>query len=613
MRGASTRGARPGCCALALLIALAACRGARESEGRQPAETRRPVDIVEVSAKDDGQWVMPARDYANTRFSGLSQITAQNVKSLRMVWSFSTGTLRGHEGQPLVVGGTMYVTTPWPNVAYAFDLTRDGYPLRWKYRPDALPAANGVACCDVVNRGPAYVDGRIIYNLLDGRTVALDAETGKELWVAKVGDIDRGESMTMAPLVVKGKVLVGVSGGEFGVRGSLVALDAATGKEVWRAYSAGPDSAVKVDPATYRPFYAADRGPDQSLRSWPADAWKIGGAAVWGWISYDPELDLIYYGTSNPGPWNAAQRPGDNKWATSTLARDPDDGSLRWAYQQTPHDMWDYDGVNENILVELPIGGRARKVLVRFDRNGFAYVQDRATGEVLSAEPYVYVNWATKVELATGRPRVNAGKMPSPDRWTRDICPSLEGGKDQQPAAWSPRTRLFYVPTNNICMDWLATEVSYIAGTPYIGASAPYHPGPGGHRGAFIAWDPVAARKVWEIREPYPVWSGALVTAGDVAFYGTLDGYLKAVDARTGEVLWKLKLGSGIVGNPITYLGPDGKQYIAVYSGVGGDIGALIAGDVRADAPYDTRAPNDFIPDLARHTSWGGMVWVLGL
>ncbi|MGE5090533.1 MAG: PQQ-dependent dehydrogenase, methanol/ethanol family [Bacillota bacterium] len=557
-------------------------------------------------------WPMPAGDYANTRFSTLDQITAANVRDLRVEWSFATGTLRGHEGQPLVVNNTMYVVTPWPNVAYAFDLTKEGYPLKWKYRPDVNPAAQGVACCDVVNRGPAYARGRIIYNLLDAQTVALDAETGREIWRTRMGDINKGESITMAPLVIGDRVIVGVSGGEYGVRGWIAALDVATGHEIWRAYNTGPDREVLAD-STFHPFYAADREPEQATRSWPAGAWKIGGATSWGWISYDPALNLLYHGTGNPGPWNPAQRPGDNKWATSTLARDPVTGALRWAYQQTPHDSWDYDGVNENILVDLPIGGSERKTLVRFDRNGFAYVQDRRTGEVLSAEPYIFLNWATKVDLATGRPQVVPGKQTGGTGWTKDICPSLEGGKDQGPAAYSPRTRLFYVPTNNMCMDWKVREVSYIAGTPYMGASAPYHAGPGGHRGEFIAWDPLRARKVWGIREPYPVWSGTLATAGDVVFYGTLDGWFKAVNARTGDVVWKLKIGSGVVGNPITYLGPDGRQYVAIYAGVGGDMGALIGGDVRADAPYDTRTPADVIVDLARHTSWGGMVWVFAL
>jgi PQQ-dependent dehydrogenase (methanol/ethanol family) len=563
------------------------------------------------SAKEDGQWTMPAKDFASTRYSGLAQVTAANAKGLRPVWSFSTGVLGGHEGQPLVVGNTMYVVTPYPNVVYAFDLTKDGYPLRWKYRPYVNPAAIGIACCDVVNRGAFYDDGTIFYNLLDGHTVALDAATGKEIWKTKVADLNIGETTPMAPLVVKGRVIVGNSGGEFGVRGWVKALDAKTGKVIWTGYSVGPDADLLVKPGTFRSFQ--QRGNQLSLNSWPKETWKLGGAPVWGWLSYDPELDLVYYGTGNPAPYNAEQRPGDNRWATSVLARDPDDGSLRWAYQFTPADNWDFDSTQEMILTDLPVKGRMRKALVHFDKNGFVYTLDRATGELLAADPYVPVNWARRVDLRTGRPEVDSTKLTGVSRGTvKDICPTLEGGKNQQPAAFSPLTRLFYVPTNNMCMDYTTANVSYIAGTPYIGAAIPYKAGTGGHLGAFIAFDATTGKKIWEIKEPYPVWSGALATAGGVAFYGTLDGWFKAVDARKGELLYKFKIGSGVVGNPISFRGPDGRQYVAVYAGIGGDW-LLLSGDVRSDDPTDVRPPASFMPDIARHTSQGGIVWIFGL
>ena len=295
------------------------------------------------------------------------------------------------------------------------------------------------------------------------------------------------------------------------------------------------------------------------------------------------------------------------------LARRPADGSLVWAYQFTPADSWDYDAVQEMILADLTIKGRRRKVLVHFDKNGFAYTIDRATGEVLVAEPYVFVNWAKRVDLATGRPEVDPTKRTGASRGTvKDICPTLEGGKNQQPAAYSPRTGLFYVPTNNLCMDYAAVRATYLVGTPFIGASTPYKPGPGGSLGAFIAWDAARGRKVWEIREKYPVWSGALATAGDVVFYGTLDGWFKAVDARSGAPLWKMKVGSGVVGNPITFSGADKRQYVAVYAGIGGDW-FLLSGDVRSDDPADVRPPADFMPDIARYTSQGGIVWLFAL
>ena len=330
---------------------------------------------------------MPAGDYANSRYSELAEITVENARNLKVAWAFSTGTLRGHEGQPLVIDSTMYVVTPFPNVAYAFDLTEQGQPLKWKFRPRNSQAAIGQACCDVVNRGAAYANGKIFYNLLEASTVAVDVRDGRQVWRTRVGNLARGETMTMAPIVVKNLVLVGNSGGELGVRGYLAALDIETGKEVWRAYSTGPDRDVKIGPR-FKPFYAHDRGRDLGVTTWPANAWRTGAGAVWGWLSYDPELNLIYYGTSNPGPWNADQRPGDNKWTCAILARDADTGELVWAFQVTPHDLWDYDAVNENILVDLPIGGATRKVLVHFDRNGFAYVLDRATGEALMAHPY---------------------------------------------------------------------------------------------------------------------------------------------------------------------------------------------------------------------------------
>jgi alcohol dehydrogenase (cytochrome c) len=267
------------------------------------------------SADDDGQWIMPAKDYASTRFSALAEINAGNVRNLKNVWTFSTGLTRGHEAAPLVVGDTMYVVTPWPNLLYAIDLRRGG----------GLTSASsqGVACCDTVNRGGSYYKGRIYYNTLDMHTVAVDATTGKEAWKVAVGDINRGESLTMAPIVVKGKVLVGNSGGEFGVRGWLAALDADTGKLVWRAYSAGPDKDVLIG-ANFRPYYEQDRGKDLGVKTWQGEQWKIGGGSVWSWISYDPEVDLIYYGTANPGPWNPEQRPGDNKWTCTLFARRPD-------------------------------------------------------------------------------------------------------------------------------------------------------------------------------------------------------------------------------------------------------------------------------------------------
>jgi PQQ-dependent dehydrogenase (methanol/ethanol family) len=554
---------------------------------------------------------MPARDYASTRFSGLDQIDTTNVRRLKLAWTFSTGIARGHEAAPLVVGSTMYLVTPFPNTLFALDLAHSGQ-TRWTYRPPLQHAAQGVACCDVVNRGAAYSDGRVFFNTLDDQTVAVDAETGREVWRIRVGDINRGETMTMAPLVVKDRVLVGNSGGEMGVRGWLTALDAATGEIAWRAYSTGPDDEVLIGPG-FRPFYARDRGKDLGVTTWPPDAWRIGGGTVWGWISYDPELDLVYYGTGNPGPWNPEQRPGDNKWTAGIFARDPDTGAARWFYQWSPHDLHDYDGINENVLLDLPVGGRTRKVLVRPERNGYMYVLDRATGEVLSADPFVPITSSLGVDVETGAYLPNPEKSPRLGKVVRDICPASPGAKDWQPSAYSPRTGLLYVPHNNLCMDVESVEANYIAGTPYVGMNVVMKAGPGGHRGEFTAWDPVRRRPAWRVRERFPVWSGALATAGDLVFYGTMDGWFKALNARTGELLWQLRTGSGVIGQPISYRGPDGKQYIAVFSGVGGWAGAIVAGDL---SPEDSTAALGFVgamSDLPQHTSKGGTLYVFAL
>src|SRR5215203_1128297 len=356
--------------AAGIASALFLCLLAADPAGAQPASSGpMPAPPASAAPAEDGQWTMPAKNYASTRYSELAEINADNVGKLQVAFTFSTGVNRGQEAAPIVVGGTMYVLSPYPNVLYALDLTKDGAPLKWKYEPKPEAAAQGVACCDVVNRGPIFSGGKIFYNTLDGNTVAVDAETGKEAWKTKVGDINIGETMTMAPLVAKGRVLVGNSGGEYGVRGWLKALDAESGKVAWTAYSVGPDKDVLIGPM-FKPFYDSDKGQDLGVKTWPPDAWQQGGGTVWGWISYDPDLNLIYYGTGNPGPWNSDQRPGDNKWTAGIFARDLDSGEARWFYQFSPHDLFDWDGVNEQILLDMEWNGQARKVPVRLRRQG---------------------------------------------------------------------------------------------------------------------------------------------------------------------------------------------------------------------------------------------------
>jgi PQQ-dependent dehydrogenase (methanol/ethanol family) len=562
--------------------------------------------------KDDGQWLRATKDFANTRYSSLNQITSQNVSQLRVAWTFSTGVPRGQEAAPIIANHTMYVATPWPNVVYALDLTKPGAPLKWKYEPHPSPAAKGEACCDWVTRGAVFDSDKIFFNTLDGYTIALNADTGAQLWRTRLTDLSKGETITMAPMVVHNRVLVGNSGGEFGVRGWIAALDTSNGKLVWKAYNTGPDKEVLIG-ARFKPFYASDHGSDLGVKTWPPDAWRIGGGTVWGFIAYDPSLNLIYYGTANPGPWNPEVRPGDNKWTSGMFARDPDTGEAVWFYQMSPHDLYDWDGVNEDVLLDLPWQGSLRKVLVRPDRNGYVYVIDRATGQVLSANPFVYINTTTGVDLHTGALNHVPDKATKTGQVVRDICPMAPGAKDWQPSSFSPQTGLLYIPHENMCMDEEGTEANYIAGTPYIGTSVQYYAGPGGHMGELTAWDPIAGKAVWVIKDRYPIWSGTVTTAGGLVFFGTMDGWFKAADAKTGAVLWQFKTSSGIIGQPVSYRGPDGKQYIAVLSGVGGWPGSIVSGQLDTRDGTAANGWGKALPSIRNEVTAGGTLYVFSL
>jgi lanthanide-dependent methanol dehydrogenase len=599
---------------LASLLLQFACQNNNSANsGSTPVNpnTQLPTGAVSANEPEDGQWLMAAKNYANTRFSGLDQINASNAANLKVAWTFSTGVNRGQEAAPLVVGDTMYIVTPYPNILYALDLKANG-AAKWKYEPAPESAAQGVACCDVVNRGAAFSGGKIFFNTLDGYTCAVDAANGQELWKTKLGDINLGETITMAPLVVKDKVLVGNSGGEFGVRGWLAALDANSGKVAWKAFSTGPDSEVLIG-ANFKPFYDSDKGKDLGITTWNPDQWKIGGGTVWGFVSYDAESNLIFYGTANPGVWNPELRPGDNKWSAGVFARNPDTGEAVWFYQFSPHDLFDHDGVNENVVVDLPVDGQPQKVILHPDRNGYLYVIDRTNGQVLSATAFVHVTGSKGVDLQTGRLIENEEKKPQTGKVIKEICPTSPGAKDWQPTAFSPRTGLLYIPHQNLCMDYEGVEANYIAGTPYVGVNVKYYAGPGGNRGFFTAWDPVNKAAAWQIKENFPVWSGALVTAGDIVFYGTMEGWFKAVDAKTGNLLWQFKTGSGIIGQPVTYRGPDGKQYVAILSGIGGWAGSIVSGDLD---PRDETAGNGWgsaMKDLPDVTTKGGTLYVFAL
>lgn len=575
-------------------------------------------DEVAALSADANNWAMPTGNYANHRYSELDQINKGNVGSLQAAWTFSTGVLRGHEGGPLVIGDTMYIHSPFPNRVFALDLNDEG-SIKWMYEPKQDPSVIPVMCCDTVNRGVSYGDGKIFLYQADATLTALDANSGEVVWQASNGDPKKGATGTSAPMVVKDKVLVGISGGEFGVQGHMTAYNMSDGSMAWRGYSTGPDDQTLLDPEKTT-HLGQPVGKDSGTSTWEGDQWKIGGGTTWGWFSYDPDLNLMYYGSGNPSTWNPVQRPGDNRWSMTIFARDVDTGIAKWVYQMTPHDEWDYDGVNEMILADIDVKGQARKALVHFDRNGFGYTMDRETGELLVAEKFdPAVNWATHVDMETGRPQVVAEystDQNGADVNSTNICPAALGSKDQQPAAFSPKSGLFYVPTNHVCMDYEPFEVSYTAGQPYVGATLSMFPagkvtGDGtDNLGNFIAWDASEGKIAWSNPEAFSVWSGALATAGDVVFYGTLEGYLKAVDAATGEELYKFKTPSGIIGNINTW-NHKGKQYVGILSGLGGWAGIGFAAGLTGDT--DGLGAVGAYKSLSKYTSLGGTLTVFSL
>jgi PQQ-dependent dehydrogenase (methanol/ethanol family) len=582
--------------------------------GTAVAQTGQALEPLMAKSSN---WAAQAGDYANHRYSDLKQIDSSNVAQLQVAWTMSTGVLRGHEGSPLVIGDTLYLHTPFPNNVYAVNLKDQSF--KWKYEPKQNTDVVPVMCCDTVNRGLAYGNGKILLQQADTTLVALDANTGKVVWTAKNGDPKIGETNTNAPHVFKDKVITGISGGEFGVRGRLIAYDLNTGKKVWTAWSTGPDAELLVDPdktMTWTNGKLAPIGKDSSIKTWKGDQWKLGGGTTWGWYAYDPKLNLVYYGTGNPGTWNPAQRPGDNRWSMTIFARDLNTGMAKWAYQMTPHDEWDFDGVNEMLLVDLQIKGKTVPSVVHFDRNGFGYTLNRETGELLVAQKYdPKVNWASSVDMKTGRPIVDKKYSPGttgPDVNVKDICPAALGSKDQQPASYDRKSGLIMVPTNHVCMTYEPFQVEYTAGQPFVGATLTMYPTPGSHGGMgnFIAWDAAQGKIVWSKPERFSVWSGALTTAGDIVFYGTLEGYIKAVSTKDGKELWKFKTPSGIIGNVFTYE-YGGKQYVGTYSGIGGWAGIGMAAGLTGNT--EGLGAVGGYKDLAKYTTLGGALFVFAL
>ena len=500
-------------------------------------------------------WPAYGGDSANTRYSPLSRINTNTVNRLKVAWVLQFGTLEAQESTPVVVGDTLYVTTSaGPRYVYAVNAKTGA--IRWKYAPEIPPDVQQTTCCGLDNRGVAYAHGKLFVARLDAMLVALDAGTGKELWKAKVVDYKQGHAITSPPTIAKNLVVTGFAGGEYGVRGAITAYDQETGREVWRTYTVpGPG--------------------EPGNETWKGESWKTGGGAAWFIGSYDPQLNLVYYGASNAAPWGGGVRGPDsseygqytNLYTASTLALDADSGKIVWHYQTTPYDVWDYDGVNELVLVDASVEGQKTPLALKADRNGFFYVLNRKTGQLVSAQPFVLVNWAKGIDRATGRPIEVAEKRPRQDVWARDVCPNLFGGKNWEPMSYSPQTGLVYIPTFNLCMDIVNRTQDYKPGTFFLASEFELaKAGPGDYMSELVAWDPIKQKKVWGNKEELPFMGGSLSTAGGLVFHGNVFGIFKALDAWTGKVLWQFSTGSGITAGPATYE-VDGAQYVAVVSG----------------------------------------------
>ncbi|MEZ5661163.1 MAG: PQQ-dependent dehydrogenase, methanol/ethanol family [Burkholderiaceae bacterium] len=514
--------------------------------------------LAAATSASAADWTVYGGDTANTRFSDAKQITTENVGKMRVAWALQLGTTRSQESTPIVIGDTMYVTSSFgPKNTFAVD-AKTG-KIKWVYQPDIPRGIDQFACCDVNNRGVTYVDGKIIVGRLDSHVVALDAKTGKEVWKAKIVDYKQGSVITSPPTYANGVIITGFGGGEYGVRGALVGLDPATGNEVWRTHTVPGEG-------------------EPGNETWKGDSWKFGGGVAWHIGSYDSKLDLVYYGTSNPAPWSASVRGNDssdigqysNKHTASMLAIRPKTGEIVWSYQATPHDAWDYDGVNEGVLADLDIDGKMTPVLMQANRNGFFYVLNRENGKLLSAEKFIpAANWASGIDLKTGMPieAPNNEKRPGMKRMAKNVCPNLIGGKNWMPMSYDKQTGLVYIPTMNLCMDMEGIEAEYKRGSFYLGVNFDLgKAGPGDFLGGVKAWDPVKQKEVWFNKDPLPYTGAMLSTAGGLVFHGDISGEFRALDAKTGKQLWSFNTGSGITAAPMTYeLG--GKQYVAVTSG----------------------------------------------
>ncbi|HEX2939637.1 MAG TPA: PQQ-dependent dehydrogenase, methanol/ethanol family [Rhodopila sp.] len=511
-------------------------------------------EALDQALKSDSNWPMYGRTYDNTRYSPLHQITDQNVGNLKLAYAFQLGALRSNEATPIVIGDTLYISSSsGPRSVYALD-ARTG-KMRWQYQPIIAEDVEPFVCCDLDSRGVTYADGKILFGTLDGKLIALDAKTGKEVWKTVVVDYKQGSAITSPPLVVKNLAITGFAGGEYGVRGAIQAYDLKTGKQVWKTWTIpGP----------------GEPGND----TWKGDSWQHGGGAAWQLGSYDPKTNTVFYGTSNPSPWNAAVRSTGtsdygkltNLYTSSTVALDADTGKIKWGFQSTPAETWDYDGVNELVLADINIDGQKTPVMMKADRDGFFFVVNRETGKLISAKPFVPVNWAKGYDVANARPIEDPAKRPRMDYKATDICPSWMGGKNWQPMSFNPQTGLVYVTTNNMCQDMQGAEAKYRRGTFYLGNEFSVNPGHGDHLGQLLALDPATQKPAWTINLPLPWNGGTMTTAGNLVFFGDINGQFHAVDAKTGKSLWQMNVGSGVGAGPMTFE-VDGKQYVAILVG----------------------------------------------
>lgn len=565
----------------------------------------QPNDDLTVLQQDPGQWLMPNRTYSAWNYSPLDQVTKYNVKNLQVAWTFQIGVTDQIEAAPLVVGTTMYILTPKPNTLYALDLNQQGY-IKWSFAPEMPGLAQAKACCGANSRGFMYADGKIIFNTLDGQLFALDANTGAVIWTTQVADLSLTETTTMSPLVAGHNVIVGVEGGERGIRGHVSAYDLDTGAQVWKFYNMGPDEEMGIGP-DFKPFYPTPDSPGTS--TWYGDSWKTGGGAVWGWFTFDPESNLFYYGTGNCAPWNPDYRrdpataPGldqyTNAYCASEMARDATTGNLVWAYQATPQDAWDYDLPAGQQLVDLTIDGQTRRALMKPARNGFFYVWDAHTGELLHQPiKYTTVTWADHVDMETGMPVYNDDAIVYTGTETGVVCPFGIGNWHN--TTYSPKTGLIYFQAYNTCSTMTGTEGEYTPGESYVletfGARST---GPGGWTAQIQAWDPATGEQAWNIKSNQSLSWPIMSTAGDLVFGGDNQGAFRALDAETGELLWSFRTGSGFDASPISFRGTDGRQYIAV---------------IGSKAPANSVVTADTAPDnTGRYTRPGSTLYVFGL